>query len=163
LFKTEKLVSTLVLARKVYFTFANLWFKGSQWQDWAYVEWGEDYGVCPVHLLAFIDSRALTKDIDIQGTIIEKAFFVATVHMVEKPLDTKASTQKDHGSDFAAHANSWLFYKSSKMRSKDNKNVVSLLHVKVFLGCALVKVLLGCALYFHICLWETTKRLIISS
>ena len=103
---------------------ANPWFKDSQWQDWAYVEWGEDYGVCPVHLLAFIDSRALTKDIDIQGTIIEKAFFVATVHMVGKPIDTKASTQKDHGSDFAAHANSWLFYKSSKMRSKDNKKVV---------------------------------------
>ena len=113
---------------------ANPCFKDSQWQDWAYVDWGEDYGVCPVHLLAFIDLRSLTKDIDIQGTIIEKVFFVAIVHMIEKPLETKSSNQKDRGSDFAAHANSWLFYKSSKMQSKEDDTVVSLVHVESIVG-----------------------------
>jgi hypothetical protein len=155
LFEPEKKIGIYTSAyEKGVLYIANPWFKDSQWQDWAYVEWGEDYGVCPVHLLAFIDLRALTKDIDIQGTIIENVFFVATVHMIEKPLDTKSSTQKYHGSDFAAHANSWLFYKSSNMRSKDNETAVSLLHVKSILGCALD---------FHICLLRITKRMIISS
>ena len=60
----------------------NPWFKQSSWQDLAYCDWGDSFGICPVHLLAFLDLRCLRKDITIQGTTIEKGYFVAVVHMV---------------------------------------------------------------------------------
>ena len=47
----------------------NPWFKQSSWQDWAYCDWGDSFGICPVHLLAFLDLRCLRKDITILASL----------------------------------------------------------------------------------------------
>lgn len=108
------------------------YFKGKKWQDWAYCNWGDDYGVCPVQLLAFVDLRDLKKDLMIEGSQIQAGYFAAIVHMIEQPLDVQNS-EEVACSNFSAHQHSWLFFKATKM-IKERKPIVSLIHMESIVG-----------------------------
>ena len=109
-------------------------FKSTSWQDWAYCNWGDDYGICPVQLLAFVDLRNLKKDLMIEGSRIEGGYFAAIIHMVEKPLEDESIPTEDFVcSDYSAHKHSWLFFNASKM-IKENKPIVTMVHMETIVG-----------------------------
>jgi hypothetical protein len=61
-------------------------FKDSQWQDWAYCNWGRDW-ICPVQILLLLDLTNLKhENIDVSGVILETGCKYALVHMIEQSL-----------------------------------------------------------------------------
>lgn len=111
----------------------NPYYKGSSWQDWAYCDWGDEDGICPVQLLAFVDLTNLKEDLYIEGIKIERGYFAAIVHMIAKPLDDKTETDTIVCSDYSAHPHSWLFFKARKMMSSE-KPKVALVHMESIVG-----------------------------
>jgi len=93
---------------------ANPNYKSGIWQDWAYCDWGENYGVCPIHLLCFLDLTSLKTDLTVNDIFVEKGCIAAVVHMIENPIDKKSDMTNDQCSDYSANNNSWLFFKAKK-------------------------------------------------
>jgi hypothetical protein len=95
---------------------ADPFYKGSAWQDWAYCDWGEGFGLVPVHLLVFIDLLRLHRDKNINGVHLKAGSgFCAVVHMVQDSLDNTFVDDEGFECDYRSHENSQIFYKARKM------------------------------------------------
>jgi hypothetical protein len=120
-------------------------YKKSYWQDWAYYDWGEEYGLVPVQILVYLDLSALRIELQVSGVNVPPGGVVAVVHMVEKSLDSTYTDNTGRACNFKAHAKSKLFFKAKKMLDqRSNRPLLSLVSASnIASPCIAVKSDLG--------------------
>jgi hypothetical protein len=120
-------------------------YKKSYWQDWAYYDWGEEYGLVPVQILVYLDLSALRIELQVSGVNVPPGGVVAVVHMVEKSLDSTYTDNTGRACNFRAHAKSKLFFKAKKMLDqRSNRPLLSLVSASnIASPCIAVKSDLG--------------------
>jgi hypothetical protein len=96
-------------------------YKTTAWQDWAFCDWGDGYGLVPVHLLIFIDLTKLVGCFNLKGVVVMGGGVCAIVHMVKESLDNTFVDNEGYTCDYRAHDKSQLFYKASKMIDDDTE------------------------------------------
>ena len=100
-------------------------FKEGSWHDWAYCDWGNRHGICPIQIQIFVDLHNLQNNITINDVHISTSSrYYAVVHMVENPLDSEIN-----GKNFKAHPQSKIFFKAKKWVDPNSKPVLALVDV----------------------------------
>jgi hypothetical protein len=120
-------------------------YKQSYWQDWAYCDWGEEYGLIPVNILVYLDLSSLQNELEVNGVTLPHGGVFAVVHMVEESLDSTYNDPTGQECNFKAHCRSALFFKAKKMQDMvTHKPLLSLISASnIGAPCIAVKSDLG--------------------
>jgi hypothetical protein len=105
-------------------------FKEGSWHDWAYCNWGTKHGICPIHIQIFVDLQNLQEEITINKVQVLPNSQYAVVQMVENPLEKKLRD----GTNFKAHSQSKIFYKSKIELDDKNVPILALVNVDTILS-----------------------------
>jgi hypothetical protein len=109
-------------------------YKGKEWNDWAYCDWGTEYGLCPVQLQIFADLSNLSRELTINGVVVYPGQQCAIVHMIEDPIAINQGNIRNAGDRQFSHPSTRLFCTSQKMRSESNDPVLAIIDVQSIFG-----------------------------